>query len=288
MDHVRGYLLRRHQFMLIHGSFIHGGAWRDPLDNSMSFKPTLDRLAKFEDQTNIAGYASINYRLSPYPNHPTCPSSPDDASRNAKHPDHINDVTRALLYLQRKYGIDKHYVLVGHSAGATLAYQVPQVYNDEKVPVPACIIGSEGIYDIPSLLDVHTHVPFYRQFCVAAFGDDSKAWKEESPTTCTKAAIWAKTRTCIISHSEEDDLVEKTQATKMMARLKSSKDWRGECKYVAVTGSHMEVFQCGKELARVIKIGLESWRIGAQGKRISGPMRGLSNEQIQCIDYCDQ
>lgn len=108
--------------MLKRGSFIHGGAWRDPLVDATSFKPTVDILSASE--SGVVGFASINYRLSRYPNHGTKPSSPEDPSRNAEHPDHLNDVTRALIFLEKIYGISGRYLLAGHSCGATLAFQV--------------------------------------------------------------------------------------------------------------------------------------------------------------------
>lgn len=254
--------------------YIHGGAWRDPLVDASSFATTVDLLASTEVTHAVAGYASINYRLSPYPNHPTKPSSADDPSRNAEHPDHINDVTRALFFLEEKYKISGRYVLVGHSCGATLAFQVPIEYNHfTMVPQPACIIGSEGIYDIPSLVKVHDHVPYYRQFCCAAFGNVEKAWVEASPYTAKTQAIWANTRTLIISHSEEDDLVEKEQATKMLERFAETPEWHGQSRYTPVTGSHNETWEKGTEMAKIILEGLDSWRLG----RLASPVRGKSH-----------
>ena len=215
------------------------------------------------------GYASINYRISPYPNHPTQPSKADDPSRNAEHPDHINDVTRALIFLNEKYKINNRYVLIGHSCGATLAYQVPVELNHfAMVPQPACIIGSEGIYDLPSLVKHHDHIPFYRQFVVAAFGIGGKEWVEASPYTAKKQAIWMNTRTNIISHSEEDDLVDKAQAMKMIERLQETLEWHGQSRYVPVSGSHNETWEKGTEMARVILEGLDSWRLG----RLASPV----------------
>ncbi len=265
--------------LLRRDSYIHGGAWRDPLVYASSFESTIEHLVHNRGESEVVGYASINYRLSEYLNHPTRPSSPEDPSRNAQHPEHINDVTRALLYLEKKYAIDGRYVLVGHSCGATLAFQVPGVYNLEDVPLPACIIGSEGIYDLKALLKVHDHVPFYRQFTVAAFGEVEKAWEEASPCSSTAPAIWANVRTLIISHSEDDDLVEKGQATNMLERVADTREWHGQSRYVPASGTHNEMWERGSELARVIKEGLQSWRLG----RLSSPLRGLSRERCERV-----
>jgi acetyl esterase/lipase len=238
------------------GSFLHGGAWRDPLVDATSFKPTIDILSASEN--GVVGFASINYRLSRYPNHATKPSSPEDPSRNAEHPDHLNDVTRALIFLERIYGINGRYLLVGHSCGATLAFQVPERYGSEKVPQPACIVGSEGIYDLPSLLVVHNDIPYYRHFVVAAFGNVESAWKQASPHTAEAPAIWAKTKVLIISHSEDDELVEKEQAMMMLRRLVETNEWHGQMRYVPARGMHDEVYEKGVELARIIEEGLKS------------------------------
>ncbi|KAL2397051.1 hypothetical protein ABEF95_002223 [Exophiala dermatitidis] len=71
----------------------------------------------------IAGYASINYRLSPHhqkaPQDPT--KTPKYELRDARWPDHIHDVVQAIAHLQQKYGFGENYLLVGHSVGATMA-----------------------------------------------------------------------------------------------------------------------------------------------------------------------
>lgn len=103
--------------------YIHGGAWRDPAIDATSFAKLESLLLKHESIKHVAGLASMNYRLSPYPSHPTDPSNPADPARNVKHPDHINDVLAAILYLQDKYCFEERYILVGHSCGATLAMQ---------------------------------------------------------------------------------------------------------------------------------------------------------------------
>jgi acetyl esterase/lipase len=167
-------------------------------------------------------------------------------------------VTRALIFLERIYGINGRYLLVGHSCGATLAFQVPERYGSEKVPQPACIVGSEGIYDLPSLLVVHNDIPYYRHFVVAAFGNVESAWKQASPHTAEAPAIWAKTKVLIISHSEDDELVEKEQAMMMLRRLVETNEWHGQMRYVPARGMHDEVYEKGVELARIIEEGLKS------------------------------
>ena len=180
---------------------MHGGAWRDPAQSSECFLPTLNRLlithigspphSKFID--HIAGIASINYRLSPYTSHPTDPSLPTDRSRNAKHPDHINDVRLALNWLRTNYAVggppppDASYgtvktdsptvgtlksagyydwIGIGHSCGATLLLQyvshvglgieIPSLEYTPRFLGPKALILLEGIYSIRGLLDNHS------------------------------------------------------------------------------------------------------------------------------------
>ncbi|KFY86757.1 hypothetical protein V500_07415 [Pseudogymnoascus sp. VKM F-4518 (FW-2643)] len=238
--------------------YIHGGAWRDPLVTSTSLLPALSHLSPFPATAQIAGYASLSYRLSPYPTHPSSPSTPVDPSRSAKHPDHLDDVTTGLLWLEKRYGIDGRYVLVGHSCGATLAFQIPEMgRGGERVPRPRCIVGSEGIYDLPALVERNQH-PFYREFVVSAFGDDEATWAAASPCRAAGSPkLWEKTGLLIISHSDEDEYVEKEQSLDMLERIKASKTDAQEVVYVPAEGRHDEIHEKGGELARIIEVGVK-------------------------------
>ncbi|OBT65069.1 hypothetical protein VE03_05209 [Pseudogymnoascus sp. 23342-1-I1] len=246
--------------------YIHGGAWRDPLILSPSFHPTLSLLSSpphHPATSPITGYASLNYRLSPYPSHPTSPSSPSSPSRSAKHPDHLDDVTTALLDLEKRYRIGGRYVLVGHSCGATLAFQLPARIGGEggeEVPVPRCVVGSEGIYDIPALVERNQH-PFYREFVTAAFGVDEGVWAAASPRLAAAGEgavpkLWEKAGAVVVSHSEGDEYVEMAQSLEMLERVKKTKREGQEVLFVEAVGRHDEVHEKGGELARVIEVGV--------------------------------
>ncbi|OBT73198.1 hypothetical protein VF21_08710 [Pseudogymnoascus sp. 05NY08] len=246
--------------------FIHGGAWRDPLIDSTSFKLTIDILSQTSTPATapIAGYASINYRLSPYPSHPSLPSVPGDASRAAKHPEHLDDVTTALLFLEEKYRIGGRYLLAGHSCGATLAFQLPETAGGgEELPKPLGILGSEGIYDIPSLVERNQH-PFYREFVVSAFGEAESTWSSASPCLAPQGSkLWEKTPVLLISHSEEDEYVEKAQSTDMLERIREIKGGKGEVVYVPAEGKHDEIHEKGEEMARIVGMGVKMvWVVG--------------------------
>src|ERR1700736_1636880 len=127
----------------------------------MALEPAYEILSVLRFQTTIAGFASINHRLSPYPDHAIYPSSPDDCSRNAIHPDHLVDVSKALIFLEGKYGIGSGFLLVGHSAGATIAFQIQEQFEGFNIPIPLGVLGVEGIYDIPELVKAYNTISAY-------------------------------------------------------------------------------------------------------------------------------
>lgn len=77
---------------------------------------------------------------------------PENPARNVKHPAHLNDVIAALSYLQRTYEFGEKYILVGHSCGATLTFQIPN--GNGFVPLVS-VLGVVGIYDLARLIDDH-------------------------------------------------------------------------------------------------------------------------------------
>ena len=156
------YNRARHGVWLI---FIHGGAWfalvsllsdsrRDPRQTSHDGDPLLNYLRKTDLSVALA---SLNYRLSP----------------EVSHPSHRDDVITALEYLKEQYGM-KDYILVGHSAGACLAFPSSPYYCGCKG-----IIGVEGIYDLEELVKEY---PEYEDFVEEAFGRDKDVWRKASPT----------------------------------------------------------------------------------------------------------
>lgn len=124
---------------------VHGGAWRSPNETAENFlSPVLSTMysSPFYNPgatQQIAGWASINYRLSPHPKYPQNPNTTDPYElRDAKHPEHIRDVRSALRLLQKTYGFGRRYILAGHSCGATLSFQC-------VMPEFDCNTGDSGI-----------------------------------------------------------------------------------------------------------------------------------------------
>ncbi|KAK4462471.1 Alpha/Beta hydrolase protein [Cladorrhinum samala] len=184
--------------------YIHGGAWRDPKVTSLSFRPTaLSLLSPSSsspppETTGVAGLISINYRLSPHPSRPD-PSG----SNSAAHPDHISDVLSALSFLS-SLGIHPR-IVVGHSCGATLAFQSimdpsrwglsdsqSKLRQEPPPPLrqkPQVLVGVNGLYDLSGFIACPPQgwegmTSSYKEFVEGAFGPDPAIWNEIGPASC--------------------------------------------------------------------------------------------------------
>ncbi|KAF3000310.1 hypothetical protein E8E13_008893 [Curvularia kusanoi] len=214
--------------------YVHGGAWRDPSQDSRCVEPTLSRLLESHSTSlsKVAGIASINYRLSPYPSHPTDPSTPSDASRNASHPDHVRDVACALRFLAAEYGL-RRWVGAGHSCGATLLLQyvsgigltdedLKDYYGGPEGMVLLC-----GIYNIPLLLQNHNPPTcpenisaIYYDFIAGAFGQNRDIYRALSPISGRFGLQqWPNGKLMVLAHSYEDELIERQQRDVMCVAL---------------------------------------------------------------------
>ncbi|TVY59128.1 Kynurenine formamidase [Lachnellula suecica] len=239
--------------------YVHGGAWRDPAVDSKTFELAVTELWASSKQSSIGAFASINYRLSPYPLHSENPSKPDDPARNVNHPAHLLDVAHALLYLEKEYGIANRYILAGHSAGATMAFQLRNsILKDAQLPEPACVIGIAGIYHFDNFVEVHKEIPVYKEFMENAFPDHS-VWGSASPpiSKLPGVALWEQAKIIVISHSDDDELVEKTQASTMIKRAESIAQAEKRVHWLKASGKHDEVWANGEILAGLISKSID-------------------------------
>jgi kynurenine formamidase len=249
--------------------YIHGGAWQSPRQSSADFLPAQGILLTDPSfgttLEHIAGFASINYGLSPHPNFPI-----NDPSRNVRHPGHLNDVIKALYWLREHYnvGMPHHwdYVVVGHSCGATLAFQaalriVQGPDGGGSMKAPRAIIGIEGLYDLPALVRYHADQPEYREFIVCAFGEDQSAWTVVSPALANERlrVLWDEVGHFLLAHSREDELVEWDQAEAMRnALLAHRPEYRPEeLSILELRGTHDEVWQVGTGVARGVLVAVD-------------------------------
>ena len=255
--------------------YIHGGAWRDPLVSSTAFAATVQHILESHQSSlsKIAGFASLNYTLSPYPNHPTHASPPRDASqqpdpsRTGKHPDHIVDVLSGLAFLQRQIGFGSSYILLGHSCGATLAFQAlmdparwdPKHPAEINIAKPLALISLNGIHDLPRLIKApgtsHANlVPVYGAFTRGAFGDDETAWIDVSPISFQDLAReWGvRDAKVVLVQSKEDSLVPYHQLEDMMNMLKASKSANLQVTEMVASGDHNDLWKKGDRLAEIV------------------------------------
>ena len=281
LDHKHLVDAKGHNYWII---YIHGGFFRDPSVTSSSFYPALEMLVtgshhhrhllKHEGRDSgpsdispyIAGYASLNYRLSPHPDKdPQDPEkTPAYELRNAKWPEHVHDVLAAIAHLQAKYGFGERYLLVGHSVGATMAllstlaahkspFSQTKGIEMPKIEPPMAVLGVSGIYDFPLL---HESFPGYVGLTRNAIKNEeddvlaSPASYDATEYTDTWTAGGKKKRAVIIAHSRDDGLVDWKQVEAMEGLLKHRSAI--DVSVIEMKGLHNEIWDKGTELARVM------------------------------------
>ncbi|KAK6065767.1 hypothetical protein SCUP234_12387 [Seiridium cupressi] len=239
--------------------YIHGGAWRDFRIDHKTLTPTINAILSSQDagKTSIAGFASIDYRLSPHPSFPQDPEkTPSQEYRKAFHPDHIHDVWSALGLLQKTYGFGSNYVLLGHSAGATLALQLLMGSTALKgAPVPSdvmrprAIIGLEGIYDLQGLVD--RHGPAYGELFEGAFGEATN-WSDVSPMKYENdfKSDWKEGELVVLAWGPDDELIDEPEIQGMNKRL--IEDKVRTLVFKDLKGTHDGMWEDGKPFADTI------------------------------------
>lgn len=245
-------------------SFIHGGGWRDPTNTHEDFLPAVQHITASSDipSSSLRGLASIDYRLSPHPNYPQPPDTPDSELRVARHPDHISDVRLALKFLVDHHGLGEEYILVGHSAGATLALQLlmgkDALGGREpvlSVPLPRAVVGISGIYDLVGVDERHTG---YTDFITSAFGSDRKDWRKDSPATYAGdfSKKWPSEKLAVLAWSNEDSLIDEPEIDAMAAKL--SQDGVKTSIIKNLTGDHDDIWKEGSQIKQLVKLTLNS------------------------------
>lgn len=254
--------------------YIHGGYFRDPKVDSTSLKPAISLIeespAHDKLRSQIGGYASLNYRLSPHPGHPQDPSSTPSYTLNAaRWPNHIDDVIAALQHLQDHYPASRNYVLVGHSVGTTLAFLAVLRSAAANVAPPAAVVGTSGIYDFVS---IHKTNPDYESLTKNAMTPEQ--YREASPALYAaedydqrwglahetmEDGLSKSNRVVLLAHSRDDGLVVWDQMDEMYGVLASSS--KLQIARLELHGKHDEIWKNGAELVRAIKKVIEMLKL---------------------------
>lgn len=244
--------------------FLHGGAWNDPAQDKTEPRLAIENLLSSPDHKHmveqIAGFASINYGLSPRPDQPN-----DAAERNFMHPKHLEDALEGIKFVAREYEMHR-WMIIGHSCGATMLFQLAmKLLPTEKggssgfgpsVNKPVALCGLEGIYDLPLLVENHKEISYYAKFATNAFGPNQAQWIKVSPRNGDPQTILEDTKVCVIGHSREDELVEWPQVDVMMDRLRSA-DKDQKVKLLMLKGKHDEIWRLGTGLEKAIVYTVE-------------------------------
>ncbi|PCI09454.1 hypothetical protein COB72_06425 [bacterium] len=153
--------------------FIHGGAW------AFGDKKRLEHKAEMALRNGWV-YVSINYRLSP----------------RVKHPEHARDAAAAIAYVRdhaQEFGGDaSNIVIMGHSAGAHIAAIVAcdedllSEYGMKPSDLDGVVLLDGAGYDIPNQMNSPLLTGVTRKMYERAFGTDTQAWIQASPTLQAK------------------------------------------------------------------------------------------------------
>lgn len=165
-----------------------------------------------------------------------------------------------------------NYVLVGHSCGATLAFQTiadlewPSSHPSGPIETqltpggPAAIVGIAGIYDLRLIRDNHAD-PTYQDFIQGAFGDDESVWDHVSPAKFTRfGKDWSggDAKVVVLAHSRDDELVEEQQIETMARRLGQEDFSKLTAVFLngekALSGTHDALWEDGRETAKCIEL----------------------------------
>jgi kynurenine formamidase len=178
------------------------------------------------------------------------------------YPGHLIDVAQGLLYLEEHYQIGNRYILVGHSAGATMAFELHDWYMPRRnLPIPAVVLGIAGIYNFEAFVEEHSEIPAYREFMENAF-PEKRLWERASPyqNRLPNSAAWEQAEAIIVSHSDQDELVEKAQSSYMLGRARMSPHCKEHVHFLEASGAHDEIWASGYILAGLISKAVQILR----------------------------
>ncbi|RDA87027.1 hypothetical protein CP532_3238 [Ophiocordyceps camponoti-leonardi (nom. inval.)] len=239
--------------------YIHGGAWRRQEDSWQDFQPSVDNMISSGLFPPGTTFASIDYRLSPC----AYPGADDPCPYPVRHPDHIMDVRAALQMLSRQQGLRDNYLLIGHSAGATLSFQLlmgeaalegqPTI----EAPLPVAVIGIAGIYDMRGLNDRFRGA--YSDFLTKAFGTDLRVWDRASPARFVGSFRdrLPPSGRVLLARSPQDSLVDEPELDTMARKLEA--DGVAFSVVKTLRGEHNSVWADGDQITGLVTSVFPRW-----------------------------
>ncbi|OZJ05255.1 hypothetical protein BZG36_02320 [Bifiguratus adelaidae] len=224
--------------------YIHGGAWRS------GDKSEYENLGKRLAKAGRFAVAVINYRLSL--------QEFNDRGHPVVHPDHINDCSAAIKYLvsaSTRYGFRSDAIyLVGHSAGGQLGGLLvfDESFLKEVRHSIKGVVGVEGIYDIPRLLETW---PNYIGFIKQGFGDDAAVYQKASPQYASPHRPDGRIRlpSYLIVHSPEDELVDMEQSNRYFEHVREAGAGPVVELDISMKGTHFDMLQTEPFSTRIVK-----------------------------------
>lgn len=232
--------------------FIHGGFFRDPLVLADSFHATVAAL-ELAEQPHVAGYATVNYRLSKHTNYAQPAETPAFDLRNASWAEHLDDVLSGIKQLQKTHGFASNYVLAGHSVGAQMALLAALKAKERGSVAPKVVLGLSGIYDFPLIHEDH---PDYKALTFNAMKEGEEV--AASPVSYTAAEYQrAGVEHVVLGLSKDDGLVPWNQVDAMVEILGKSSRGRDYVSVMELHGAHNDIWKDGKESSRAILAALE-------------------------------
>lgn len=208
----------------------------------------------------VRGFISIDYRLSPYQDEfpQSLDQTPSSEQRVAQHPDHAHDARSAMDFLSQRFDLDDKYILIGHSAGAMLAFQLLmgnapwQLQSSVPLPKPAAIIGVSGIYDLVNLN--RRYKGNYAGFISNAFGDDQDLWNSASPAQYHDSfaqSLLPRDTPLVLAISPSDGLLDLAETAAMADKLRA--DGFEPAIVDDLQGEHDFVWQDGAQIASLVR-----------------------------------
>ena len=126
------------------------------------------------------------------------------------------------------------------------------------LPIPAAVLGVAGIYNFEAFIEDHSETPTYRELIENAF-PDKRLWERASPyrSCLPNYAAWEQAKAIIISHSDQDELVEKAQSSYMLERARMAPHCKNKVHFLKASGEHDEIWASGTILADLITKSIE-------------------------------